>query len=157
MPANGLLYAPQHPCACYPEVKLNGFNALSSHRVFPANQPESRLVKGRAYNQPAARSVSRADWPTFRSDAARSGSSKTEIAPDLTEAWKVTVGGRLSQPVVADGRLLVAQIDAHTVHAYNEKTGEKLWSFTAGGRVDSAPTLYRGRPPAFAGSGELVH
>jgi outer membrane protein assembly factor BamB len=30
MPANGLTYAPPHNCACYPEAKLYGFNALAS-------------------------------------------------------------------------------------------------------------------------------
>ena len=30
MPANGLTYAPPHNCACYPEAKLFGFNALAS-------------------------------------------------------------------------------------------------------------------------------
>ncbi len=32
MPCNGLLYAPPHDCACYPEAKLYGLNALA-----PAN------------------------------------------------------------------------------------------------------------------------
>ena len=30
MPANGLTYAPPHNCACYPEAKLYGFNALAA-------------------------------------------------------------------------------------------------------------------------------
>ena len=30
MPANGLLYTPPHPCACYNASKLNGFFAYSS-------------------------------------------------------------------------------------------------------------------------------
>ena len=29
MPCNGLTYAPPHNCACYPEAKLFGFNALA--------------------------------------------------------------------------------------------------------------------------------
>ena len=28
MPANGMTYAPPHPCSCYPETKLDGFTAL---------------------------------------------------------------------------------------------------------------------------------
>ena len=32
IPANGLLYAPPHPCFCYPGVKLTGFNALAAGR-----------------------------------------------------------------------------------------------------------------------------
>jgi hypothetical protein len=32
MPANGLIYAPPHPCACYPEAKLYGMVALAALR-----------------------------------------------------------------------------------------------------------------------------
>jgi len=32
MPANGLQYAPPHPCVCYIEEKLNGFHALAGAR-----------------------------------------------------------------------------------------------------------------------------
>lgn len=146
MPANGYVYAPQHPCACYPEVKLNGFNTLSSHRQYPSNEPKIRLVKGKAYNhQPSTINHGPSDWPTFRADAARSGSNASEIPGDLKKAWKVDIGGRISQPVVADGKLLIAEIDRHTVHAFNENSGKKLWSFTAGARVDSAPTVHKGR------------
>ncbi|MDP6523070.1 MAG: PQQ-binding-like beta-propeller repeat protein [Kiritimatiellia bacterium] len=146
MPANGFVYAPQHPCACYPEVKLNGFNSLSSHRKLPKNEPASRLVKGKAYNhQPSTINHGPSDWPTFRADAARSGSVDSEVPEALKQVWKIDLGGRVSQPVVADGMLLVAEVDAHTVHAFNENDGKKLWSFTAGARVDSAPTIYKGR------------
>jgi len=30
MPANGLTYAPQHPCACYSESKLSGMNVMAA-------------------------------------------------------------------------------------------------------------------------------
>ena len=29
MPCNGLIYAPPHPCACYPEAKQNGFSVVA--------------------------------------------------------------------------------------------------------------------------------
>ena len=32
MPANGMIYAPQHPCACYLESKLSGLCALAPER-----------------------------------------------------------------------------------------------------------------------------
>jgi hypothetical protein len=38
----------------------------------------------------------------------------------------------------------VAAIDAHTVHALDARTGRRLWSYTAGARVDSPPTIHRG-------------
>jgi outer membrane protein assembly factor BamB len=148
MPANGSLYAPQHPCACYPEVKLNGFNALSSH-LEPANTiPSQRLVKGPAYSSPfTLRSPlsTNTDWPTFRHDASRSGSTTSDIPNALKKAWTLPIGGRLSQPVLANGRLFVTEVDHHTVHAIDEASGNTLWRYVAGARVDSAPTLYKGR------------
>ena len=35
LPCNGLLDAPPHDCACYPETKLSGFNALAPQRAAP--------------------------------------------------------------------------------------------------------------------------
>ena len=146
MPANGSLYAPQHPCACYPEVKLNGFSALSSHREPADTKPANRLVKGAAYGaiNHQRTSAGREEWPTFRHDASRSGSTSADIPNTLKKAWTLEIGGRLSQPVLAGGRLFVAEVDRHAVHAIDEATGKKLWSYVAGGRIDSAPTLYRG-------------
>ena len=51
----------------------------------------------------------------------------------------------MSSLVVAGNKVLVAAIDAHTVHALDADTGKPAWSYTAGSRVDSPPTLYRGR------------
>ena len=87
------------------------------------------------------------DWPTFRHDPLRSGVTTTEVPAEVRRAWQVELGGKLSQPVVAGaagGRLFVAQIDEHTVHALNAQDGRRLWSFVADGRVDSPPTIYRG-------------
>jgi outer membrane protein assembly factor BamB len=36
----------------------------------------------------------------------------------------------------------VSSIDTHTVHALDAEDGKPLWSFTAGGRVDSPPTIH---------------
>ncbi|HUT91458.1 MAG TPA: PQQ-binding-like beta-propeller repeat protein [Thermoguttaceae bacterium] len=54
MPANGLIYGPQHPCACYLESKLDGFNALAAaNDEGPASSDQSaqapRLQRGPAY------------------------------------------------------------------------------------------------------------
>lgn len=156
MPANGLIYAPPHPCACYPEAKLSGFNALAGSRSPSALVPqdEDRLEKGPAYSvisDPssvigrAARASSRsADWPAFRGNAARSGSTATAVDPDLGLRWQTKLGGKLSQPIVAAGRLFVAAVDAHTVYAISQATGKIQWKFIAGGRVDSPPTFHQG-------------
>ncbi|MFH1719383.1 MAG: PQQ-binding-like beta-propeller repeat protein, partial [Planctomycetota bacterium] len=153
MPCNGLIYAPQHPCACYIEAKLYGFTALAPPS--PTAQPRrevpdaERLMRGPAYG---ARLASQAadmkpdDWPTFRHDAQRSGAVKTTVQPtDLKRTWATKLGGKLSTPVVADGKLFVASADVHGVHALSASTGERLWTFTAGGRIDSPPTIWKGR------------
>ncbi len=150
MPCNGLVYAPPHNCACYPEAKLYGMNVLapaSKSRAVPAEvSDEDRLEKGPAFGKiAAAGKPSKSDWPTYRHDAGRTGSTAAELSSDLKHAWQTPLGGKLSSVVIAEGRLFVAQVDEHTVHALNSASGEVLWSFTTGGRVDSPPTVDRGR------------
>ena len=81
------------------------------------------------------------DWPAYRCDPRRSGNALTTVPDDLLERWRFRLGGNLTPPVVAEGRLLVADKDTHTVHALDTRTGQPLWSYTAGGRVDSPPTV----------------
>lgn len=151
MPCNGLVYAPPHDCACYPEAKLFGMNALAPTaptRQLPAEaENENRLTRGGAYGKIAAPAGTPAagDWPTYRHDAGRSGSSASAVPANLQPAWEQRLGGKLSSVVVADGRLYVAQVDQHTLHALDAKGGQIQWSFTTGGRIDSPPTVDRGR------------
>jgi len=78
----------------------------------------------------------------FRHDNARSGYVRTDVPLELQPVWKKKLGTRLSQPVVAGGKVLFSAVDAHTVYALDADSGEELWHFIAGGRVDSPPTLY---------------
>ena len=168
MPCNGLLYVPPHPCACYSQAKLNGFMALAprSQRSGVRGQRSERLEGGPAYvavisNQSSVtsgpkrrtpqlvtdhRSLTTDDWPTFRADSSRSGGVRANVSTTgLKSTWRTGIGGRLSSPVMAEGRLFVTSVDDHAVHALNAVDGAKLWQFTAGARVDSPPTVYRGR------------
>jgi hypothetical protein len=52
--------------------------------------------------------------------------------------------GALTPPVVAEDRLYVAAKDKHTLYAFDAHNGNRLWQFTAGGRIDSSPTIYDG-------------
>jgi len=45
---------------------------------------------------------------------------------------------------VAGGRVFLAQVQEHTVHALDAETGRPVWSRTLGGRIDSPPTIYKG-------------
>jgi len=150
MPANGLLYVPADQCFCQPGAKFLGFAAVAGQR--PARSKPvthaARLERGPAFGQSLLASHSplptSSDWPTYRHDPARHGSTTSVVSPQPAVSWRTVLGGRLSAPVAAAGRVLVASCDAHTVHALDAKTGERLWSYTAGARVDSPPTIYRG-------------
>ena len=146
MPANGLSYAPPHPCACYIESKLNGFNALvgaDAVKQSPTAATRPRLEKGPAYNKPT-KSADRVGWSTYRSDNMRSGASKTEVPAKLKTGWKTKLGGKLSPVTVADGKVFVAAVDRHTVYALDANTGDVAWKYVAGGRVDTPPTIAGG-------------
>ena len=107
MPANGPIYAPQHPCACYLEAKLYGFNALATHsaarqKIVDAAVQSERLQRGPAYGAPVETEVANpSDWPTLRADMARSGSVAADVPAKLSAVWSAKIGGRLSSPVAA--------------------------------------------------------
>ena len=133
------------------EAKLNGFNALAPGPVESPTESQLsdavRLEQGPAYGKIGGAKSSnndQGDWPTYRHDAARSGTASSEVKVDLNEAWRTKIGGRVSSPVIAGGRVFVASVDRHTVHALDAADGRLQWSYTAGGRVDSPPTVYRG-------------
>ena len=151
MPANGLVYAPPHSCGCFPEAKLAGFWALSSKSNLTDRVPnEERLLKGEAYSSPDSRasalvSSAESEWPTYRHDPQRTGSTSATAGSIEELTWEKEFSSRLSAPTVANGRVYVAEVDASTVHCLSEADGSHRWSFTAGGRVDSPPTVYKGR------------
>jgi outer membrane protein assembly factor BamB len=163
MPANGLVYTPPHPCGCYIGVKLTGFHALSAtidprlrgDRLAPAEAggrwkrevTQQRLEKGPAFGQIKnlkSKIKKYHEWPTYRSDAERSGYTPTQVPAILEPRWQVKVGDRLTAPVVAEGRVLVGSVDEHTVSAIDVDSGKTAWHFTTGARVDSPPTVYKG-------------
>jgi len=149
MPANGLVYAPPNPCACYPEAKLNGYLALAPKAEGDCGgemADEDRLEKGPAFGaiDLSAASNDPGSWPTLRGDNRRSGASPVVVSSVPKKRWSRQLGGTLTQPVVVDGKLFVSSVDAHAVSALDAADGRVLWTFTAGARVDSSPTFYRG-------------
>ncbi|MHC4685652.1 MAG: outer membrane protein assembly factor BamB family protein [Planctomycetota bacterium] len=159
MPCNGLLYAPPHACACYVGTKVTGFFALASEQESTDRSAGARLEIGPSCDVADA-SAARADsggtgdedgqhtrdgWPTYRHDAQRSGSTRSAVSANLQPRWQTHVGGRLSSPTVAKGRVFVACRDRHEVIAIESDSGTAAWTFTAGGRVDSPPTIHGDR------------
>jgi len=147
IPCNGMLYVPPDQCFCQPGAKFLGFAAVSARPdgAVEAIADEYRLEKGPAYGAVTdTQSGSESDWPTYRHDAARSGTASTPVPSDVAINWKVTLGGTLTAPVAAAGKVFVAKSDAHTLYALDMASGKTLWQFTANGRIDSPPTIYRG-------------
>jgi len=151
MPCNGLLYAPPHACGCYIAAKLTGFNALAPMRR-EAKESDSRteqiLHRGPAYSDAPAtesKAPNSHDWPAYRHDARRSGRTESAVPAKLRRKWRTDLGGSLTSLTVAGGRVFTASVDEHRVWALDADSGRPAWGFTAGGRVDSPPTIYRGR------------
>jgi outer membrane protein assembly factor BamB len=127
----------------------SGFMALApkgKEETKPQPAQGARLQRGPAYGfTSVASQAANNDWPTYRHDAGRSGATSANVPNSLKVAWARELGGKLTSPVVSEGMLLVADKDAHRVHALDATNGRLVWSHVAGARIDSPPTIDRGR------------
>ena len=146
MPANGLIYAPQHSCACQPEELLIGLNALSPQSS--AGKGPAPLEKGPAYDSDswplALGSQLSTDWPTYRRDVQRGGFQDLPAPSKPAVAWTRKLTSPITAPVAVSGMVVVAETDRHALHAMSSVDGQPAWTFVADGRIDSAPTLSGG-------------
>jgi len=163
IPANGLLYTFPVQCECFP--MLRGTMGLSSEK--PAEIAAGpRLEKGASSPAPAALlkpADQNADWPTYRHDVYRSGSTSAMLRRlEVRRAWETTIAtmpegaiaaewksnpfvrGTLTPPVAAGGMIFVAVPDLHRVAALDATSGKVIWTYTAGGRLDGPPTISEG-------------
>ncbi len=151
MPANGLMYVPQHSCACQPEELLKGLNVLAP--TSSAGEGSPPLERGPAFGDVSikdARSdgldlARKSDWPTYRGDVRRSGFRDLSAPNEPEIAWTENLVAPITAPVVERERLYVAEIDRHSLHALSAVDGRRVWTFVADGRIDSPPTLSAGR------------
>jgi len=151
LPCNGLLYLGPPACSCCNWVMLNAMNALAPEPGLKSSaQPievplRVVLEKGQAYGKPIqGASAGPESWPTYRHDPGRTGATKARAPANLKRRWQSRVMTRPSAPVIAAGRVFVADIDAHSVCALDSSDGHLLWRYTTGARVDSPPTYYEG-------------
>jgi outer membrane protein assembly factor BamB len=167
MPANGLVYVGPKHCACWP--MLRGYTALAP--AHPGEDVAARKVEELEFpveRGPAADFSGKAiapsadEWPCYRADCWRSGSTASAVPTDLEVLWTAKLGtwpqspltedwkdnlhsrGPITPPVVAEGLVVVARPDAHQVVALDAQKGKRRWDFTANGRVDTSPTLHNG-------------
>ena len=166
VPANGLIYVTPKHCVCWP--MLRGYTALASERaagsVAEMDLKPSSFLLEKGVDPPGETAGSAADdWPCYRHDEWRSGSTVSAAPEELKTLWSVDLGGGdlsgpivedwlenpfvkgpVTSPVVSGNRVVVARPDAHEVVAMDADSGSVAWRFTANGRVDTAPTLHRG-------------
>lgn len=167
MPANGLIYVTPKHCVCWP--MLRGYAALAPARPegdvadIPLESLQFSLETGVAADRVDGAPESAADWPSYRHDAWRSGSTTAPGPTQLDTLWTAQLGspspagplvadwqenpfvkGPVTSPVIAGDTLVIARPDAHEVVALDAATGDVRWRYTACGRVDTAPTLYNG-------------
>jgi len=150
-PANGLFYTPTSQCFCYPGVLVTGFLAMSAEPMNNLKPATAAAVeKGPAFGKPTPtpayglRNPQLSDWPMYRRNVQRTGSTTAAVLPNVTKAWETKLACNASPPVYAHGKLYVAEKDAHRIRCLLALNGESLWTFTAGGRIDSAPTISKG-------------
>ena len=102
----------------------------------------------------------RADWPTYRHDAARSGYTTEALPTGLSLAWSFHAShppqpawprsarltyDRAFQPVVADGLVCFGSSVDGQVHALDATRGTVRWSFTTDAPIRFAPAFWNGR------------
>ena len=143
MPANGYIYVPPDTCRCYSSGKINGFFALSEHNSWEQTKPEPAIEKGPAFAKASAGTpAGESDWPTYRGDNARSGAAACAVPAEPAVKWSAEIGPALTAPVIAAGRVFVADRDAYTIHCLDAEDGKPAWKYLAHGPIDSPPTIY---------------
>lgn len=175
IPANGLVYTTPKHCTCWP--MLRGFVAMApeggqAERVNrPVDQLEFPLEVGAGKVDADAPSPKLTDWPLYRHDRWRSGSTKAEGPVELKTVWSVklateadrapfggepggavlhdwrenpVIKGPVSAPTIANGLVYVTRPNAHEVIAVDVASSKTRWRFTADGRVDTPPAIYKG-------------
>ena len=164
MPANGYIYVPPHPCQCYSQELLNGFHVLSASNSSGDLIPEPGLERGPAYFelvtgikdaavlamkdgmvwQPPISPHNPDEWPMFRRDITRSGSSPGKISGSLKQVWQTTLGSDLTAVTIADNRMFVCSKAEQILYCLDASTGKELWQLATPTMVDSPPTIISG-------------
>ena len=154
-PGYGLIYSQPSHCLCSNYV--NGHLALAAETPPRPIADSQRLQAGRARTGDLR--VDSHGWPMHLANARRGAYVPDPVPAQLQPQWQAAMptaadsflaqewrrndqhAGPITAPTVAHGRVFVAVPDLHRLDALDATTGKPLWSFTAGGRIDSPPTL----------------
>jgi outer membrane protein assembly factor BamB len=162
-PANGLLYQAANSCPCH--AWLVNDNAYSCEPT-PKPITAERLERGPAKPAPSPSGTwPAADaWPMHLRDSQRSSWVETKLAAQPAIAWTVkpaipstpqaqiasewrtmiAASGQLGTPSHAEGVIVVPAIHQQALIALDPQSGRERWRARLEGRIDSAPTIYKG-------------
>jgi outer membrane protein assembly factor BamB len=165
IPANGMIYNPQIACSCNPAT-VPGFQGIAGavpdkENADKGTGADERLEKGPAYGKGNGERGARNDeWPTYRHDPMRTGSTAADVPAALELVWKTPVAtaktgpplplweeftwDRITSPVAGDGKVFAADINGRRVIALDAQNGRHVWTYETGGRIDSPPTISGG-------------
>jgi outer membrane protein assembly factor BamB len=144
---NGLVYNSPSGCACSFAVR-SGISLVPVDEAFywgrPKSKPPPQLEKGPAFPDEIAAGEPPDAWPCFRHDAARSSVTDARVAWPMETEWQVSLPGRLTPPVAADGSVFIGS-DNHSAYSLDAATGTVRWRFITGGEVLASPAWWQGR------------
>lgn len=86
------------------------------------------------------------DWPTFGSDAANTGATRTQGPTEPGELWTAEVGVVIGSPAVVGDTVYVGtaagdDYDDGDLYALDAETGDERWSFDIGAPVYGTPAV----------------
>ncbi len=154
IPANGMLYLGPWQCDC--NLSLIGHVAKCSAGDFSFDRvatTDENLERASGELEVTPLEVTARDWPTYRGDDRRSGSTPVEIARNVVRRWRTDRASAFSPtaPVAAGALVLVAGDDGR-VRALESDDGSIAWQFETPSPIKAPPTIWDGR--AYVGSGD---
>ena len=140
--SNGHLYWGPWMCGC--QLSLYGNIALAPQSALPS-EPTAALHTVSNPTDVRPLEIRDGDWPSYRSDNARSDTTQSSLPDTLQEAWTVDVAGSElpTAPVTAGGLVFIADRNG-VVQAFGNN-GQSAWRNYTSGPVYYPPTVADGR------------
>jgi len=162
IPAYGALYYPPNSCNCFPS-QIPGYVVAGPNGPVPTAAEFAEVPVPQLGQPISADGVTNTPepWPTYRGNAERSNAYAGNLPLQPKDRWTAqalasrpvtnitrTWGESLREevtPAVTDGAMAYVAVNhGQQIQAYNQRGGALRWTFTAGGRINSAPTLHKG-------------
>ena len=163
IPAYGAGYIAQNWCNCSPG-QIPGLLAIAPIGRVP-EPDELQLpvdpITCSSFDAANAEAIVDTEWVSFRGTADRSSSVTCDIATNVTVKWTARVtrklregtvkrdwraylNSRLTAATLTGALAIVGDIDHNEIIAIELDSGNVAWRFVTGGRMDTAPTVYKG-------------